>query len=278
MKKITSAVFAATPAFAMVAFLGACSPGSDGTAKDEVAGKADMSGVVDSASPPVMAAKASLVEQKDDALEFRYGYPAEAAAIPKLAQHLDQERDAKRLKATEQAQADRTQALANNFPVRAHILSQTWKKVAQTPRFLSLSSDVESYEGGAHGMVAFASLIWDRSRNKAMNPLDIFTSASAFDAAVEKDFCAGIAAAKQKKGIESVDGGSDTFDMCPRASEQTIWLGSSDGKRIDRLTIGITAYVVGPYAEGNYRINVPMTATLARIVKPQYASDIRART
>lgn len=283
MKKNRFPIFASASALVIAAFFAGCSPGPDGTASDGMAkdggvAAADLDGAADAATPPVMAARASLVEQKDDALEFRYGYPAEAAAIPNLARQLDKEREEKRTKAADQAQADRAQAIANNFPVRQHMLSQNWKKVAQTPRFLSLSSDVESYEGGAHGMVGFASLIWDRRKNEAVNPLDIFTSASAFDAAIEKDFCAGIAAAKRKKGIEPVNGGSDTFDICPRASEQTIWLGSSDGEQIDRLTIGITAYVVGPYAEGNYRINLPITAAVTRIVKPEYAADIRTLT
>ncbi len=52
-----------------------------------------------------------------------------------------------------------------------------------------------------------------------------------------------------------------------------MWLGSSDGKYLDRLTIGIAPYEIGPYAEGNYKINVPVTGALVKVVKPEYQRD-----
>ncbi len=142
-----------------------------------------------------------------------------------------------------------------------------------TPRFLSLSSDISTYTGGAHGMTSFDTLIWDRNRAIRLKPLDLFTSGEAFDAAIRKPFCDAIVRAKAARGIAPSDDPDGIFDKCPAASTQTVWLGSSDGKYLDRLTIGIAPYEIGPYAEGNYKINVPVTGALVKVVKPEYQRD-----
>src|SRR3546814_9432441 len=67
---------------------------------------------------------------------------------------------------------------------------------------LSLSAEIGTYAGGAHGMQSFDTLIWDRNRRKRIKPLDLFQSSAAFDAAVRDAFCAGIKRAKAAKGIE----------------------------------------------------------------------------
>lgn len=222
-------------------------------------------------------AKPFLTQQKSEALDFTYGYSAQAANIAELASHLDGQARQQLREAEKAAGDDMANSKANNFPLRQHSFAQTWQTVTQTPRFLSLSSDIETYTGGAHGMVNFDTLLWDRQQAKVMDPLDIFTSKAAYDSAVTKDFCDGIRAAKKAKGIEPNEAADGMFESCPKASEQTLWLGSSDGQKFDRLTIGITAYLVGPYSEGNYRIDVPMSAALVRAVKPEYAAFVRAK-
>src|SRR3546814_4152812 len=81
-------------------------------------------------------------------------------------------------------------------------------------------------------MQSFDTLIWDRNRRKRMKPLDLFQSSAAFDAAVRDAFCAGIKRAKAAKGIEEAP--DSVFAECPPASAQTVWLGSSDGRYLDR--------------------------------------------
>lgn len=266
-------IFLASVAVPLIMTIAACSAETD-----QPAAQADgVAATKDAAGSGGSAAKASLVEQKGEALEFVYSYPAAAAAIPKLAAHLDKDRESKRAQTNADALEAQADAKANGFPTHTHIFTQKWEEVAQTPRFLSLSSDVETYTGGAHGMVNFQAILWDRKEDVSVDPLDIFTSASAFDIAVEQEFCAGIGAEKKKRGIAPLDADNKIFEACPRASQQTLWLGSSDGKQIDRMTIAIPAYVVGPYAEGNYRINVPMTQAVAQVVKPEYAPDVRAQ-
>lgn len=223
-----------------------------------------------------MAAKnapASDVRESNDLIEFAYRYPREAAAIPKLADWLASDRAVKRDALVAAAWRDKDAAEKEGFSYRTHSHLQTWLRVTETPRFLSLSSEIETYMGGAHGMTSFDTLIWDRNRAMRVKPLDLFSSSAAFDTAIHDDFCAAIDRAKTAKGIERPADSDGPFATCPPASAQTIWLGSSDGRYLDRMTIAIAPYEIGPFAEGSYKINVPVTGALVRVAKPEYARD-----
>ncbi|MDZ3833402.1 MAG: DUF3298 and DUF4163 domain-containing protein [Sphingopyxis sp.] len=211
--------------------------------------------------------------EKNDLVEFAYSYPREAAAIPKLAALLDADRSAKRGALIRDAERDKQSADKEGFPYHAHSHQETWKLVTNTPRFVSLSSEIGTYTGGAHGMATFDTLIWDRNRAMRLKPLDLFVDGAAFDAAIRDEFCAAIVRAKKTKGISIEKDSGGPFASCPPASAQTIWIGSSDGKYLDRLTIAIAPYEIGPYAEGSYTINVPVTSALVKAVKPEYARD-----
>ncbi|HET6523857.1 DUF4163 domain-containing protein [Sphingopyxis sp.] len=216
-------------------------------------------------------APASNVSENNGLIEFAYSYPADAARIAELAKALDEDRATKREALIAAAQRDKDAAENEGFPYRKHSHRQTWQRVTSTPRFLSLSAEIGTYSGGAHGMQTFDTLIWDRNRRKRMKPVDLFESSAAFDAAIRDAFCAGIKRAKAAKGIEEAP--DSVFAECPPASAQTVWLGSSDGRYLDRLTIAIAPYEIGAYAEGSYKINLPMTGALVKVVRREFARD-----
>lgn len=218
-------------------------------------------------------APASDVKETNDLIEFAYAYPREAAQIPELAKFLDTDREAKREALTLAAERDKAASAKGSFPYHAHSHLQKWLRVTSTPRFLSLSAEIETYMGGAHGMTSFETLLWDRSKRRILKPVDLFASPEGFDAAIRDDFCARIKQAKAAKGIQAPDEPDNPFSKCPPASAQTVWLGSSDGRYLDRMTIAIGPYEVGPFAEGSYKINVPMSTALVRVVKPEFARD-----
>jgi hypothetical protein len=218
-------------------------------------------------------ATASNVKESSDLIEFAYAYPREAATIPDLAAWLDNDRATRRDALVAAAGRDKAAAEKAGFPYRAHSHLQTWQLVSNTPRFLSLSAEIQTYTGGAHGMTSFATLLWDRSRAKRLQPLDLFTSGEAFDAAIRERFCAGIKRAKAAKGILREETPDSPFAQCPPASAQTVWIGSSDGRYLDRMTIAIAPYEIGAFAEGSYRVNVPVTGALVDAVKDEYARD-----
>lgn len=241
----------------------------------ERAAAALVPGAPDSAAADAEAknAAASNVKESSDLVEFAYAYPREAAMIPDLAAWLDNDRATRRDALIAVAQRDKAAAEKAGFPYRPHSHLQTWQRVSNTPRFLSLSAEIQTYTGGAHGMTSFATLLWDRNRAKQRQPLDLFTSGEAFDAAIRNAFCAGIERAKTAKGIVAEEAPDSPFGNCPPASAQTVWLGSSDGRYLDRMTIAIAPYEIGPFAEGSYKINVPVTGTLVGAVKDEFKRD-----
>ena len=218
-------------------------------------------------------APASDVKESNDLIEFAYAYPRAAAEIPELAEWLNRDRATKRDALIATAERDKAAAATGGFPYRPQSHLQRWQRITNTPRFLSLSAEIETYAGGAHGMQSFDTLIWDRNRRRQLKPLDLFESGEAFDAAIRDPFCAGIKRAKAAKGITAVEAPDSPFAKCPPASAQTVWLGSSDGRFLDRMTIAIAPYEVGPYAEGSYKINVPVTGALVKAVKDEFARD-----
>src|SRR3546814_3259065 len=121
--------------------------------------------------------------------------------------------------------------------------------------------------GGAHGMQSFGTLIWDRSRAKRLKPLDMFESAAAFDTAAKDDLCAAVERAKAARGVTWSRDPDSPFGQCPVPSAQTIWLGSSDGQYLDRLTIAIAPSEIGPSVEGSYKINMPISAEIVKAEK-----------
>ncbi len=253
--------------------LAACSGESDTPA--EKAAAAAVPGAPPG-GPADLAAKrapASDVKERSELIEFAYGYPSEAAQIPKLAAWLDNDRATKRSALVAAAKNDQAAAEKEGYPYRAHSHLQKWEKITNTRRFLSLSSEIQTYTGGAHGMTVFDTLIWDRNRGVQLKPLDLFTSSAAFEAAIRDNFCAAIAREKAARGIEQSEESDGVFAACPPASAQTVWLGSSDGRYLDRLTIAIAPYEIGPYAEGSYKINVPMNRALVDVVKKDFARD-----
>ncbi|RYD44183.1 MAG: DUF3298/DUF4163 domain-containing protein [Sphingomonadales bacterium] len=263
----------ATSIFACALLLAGCS--DDKPTKAEKLAAASVPG-----APPQAAADeaargspASNVTENNDLIDLVYAYPKEAAQIPELAKVLDGDRAAKREALVATAQRDKAAAEKGGFPYRVQSHRQIWQRVTSTPRFLSLSAEIDSYAGGAHGNQAFDTLIWDRNRRMQLKPLDLFKSGEAFDAAISNSFCAGIKRAKVAKGIAAEEAPDSVFAKCPPPSAQTVWLGSSDGRFLDRMTIAIGPYEVGPYAEGSYKINVPVTGALVRAVKDEFARD-----
>jgi hypothetical protein len=260
---------------APLAFLLAACSGEREPTQAEKAAAATVPGAPPSAIDDVKAANAtaSNVKESNELIEFAYSYPRDAAAIPELAAWLDGDRVTKRDALIAAAQRDKAAAEKGGFPYRAHSHLQAWQRVTSTPRFLSLSAEIGTYTGGAHGMTNFDTLLWDRNRRKQLKPLDLFTSGEAFDAAIKDSFCAGIKRAKAAKGIVADEAPDSVFAKCPPASAQTVWLGSSDGRYLDRMTIAIAPYEVGAFAEGSYKINVPVNGALVRALKDEYARD-----
>ncbi len=221
---------------------------------------------------PAPAAKAVAVTEKTNDYEFKFSYPAEAAAIPKLKAQLDKDMAEAKAELAADAREHKAMAAKDDFPFMAYDVDVTWEKVANLPRFLSLSVSSYAFTGGAHGNSGSGGLIWDRERDARVKALDMFSSPATLAAAMEKRYCAALNKERRKRRGEYADepSGIAEFDSCPNPSEMTLLLGSSNGKAFDRIGIIADAYVAGSYAEGPYEITLSFDKAMLAAVKAEY--------
>lgn len=210
----------------------------------------------------------SVAEETDDFL-FEYAYPAEAGNIPALAALLDARLTRARASLAREAAEGRAAARDNGFPFNKYSTGITWAVVADTPRFLSLSAQINSYTGGAHGHSGFDSLVWDKEAGKALKPEEFFSSLEALDAAIGSRLCDMLQRERRaRRGSEGAVEGQ--FDACVRLEDTTLLLGSSNRRAFNRIGVLMAPYVAGPYAEGSYEFTLPVDGKVIAAVKPEF--------
>jgi len=221
--------------------------------------------------PPAPPAQARSVSESNDLYEFAYAYPAQAAAVPALRDWLDKDLETTKQALIADARKDKAEASKDGYPFHAWTASKEWKVVTDLPAWLSLSTIVGSYSGGAHPNYVFEAMVWDKTAGRRMAAIDLFTSKAALSAAIRKPFCDGLTKARMKKRGEEWPGdGIDDFTKCVDPMEQVVILGSAGHKGFDRVGFLIAPYNAGPYAEGDYEVTVPVTAQVIAAVKPEY--------
>ncbi len=219
---------------------------------------------------PPAATGASAVKIANDDFEFDYSYPAEAAAIPALAKRLDAERDTALAKLKRETASARKGAQSGDFPYRAYDYQKEWQRVADIPGWLSLSASIYTFTGGAHGMTVYDALLWDKSAGEAIDPTDAFTSKAAIDGAIKAPFCKALDAQRIKKRGGPIGDETAMFNECIDPSPYSILFGSSNRRSFDRITVMVPPYEAGPYAEGTYEVDLPVTAALIAALKPRF--------
>lgn len=209
--------------------------------------------------------------------EFSYKWPRQVSAIPELEAAV--EADYKRQLATQKenwaiAQED---CSADALPCRHNRLSLEWQVVADTPRFLSLSSNTSTYTGGAHGNYERSSTVWDRENGERLKPLQFFTSPADLDAVVGGELCEQLNAERARRRGGPVEPNADDWaSACVPIENAVMFIGSSDGKAFDRIGVYYGSYVAGSYAEGDFEFTLPVTERLLEVVKPEFRNSFRA--
>jgi hypothetical protein len=221
-------------------------------------------------------ARAFKLEDKSEALDFSYIYPAQAAAIPAVASKLTEQMGKAKADALKAAQEDQKSAGEAGYPFRQHSLQTTWTVHADTPRFLGLVGETYVYSGGAHGMTAWSGLLWDKQAAKDVPVTALMTSQAAFAAAMSDRFCNALDDARAKKRGEKVKRGADDFSICVDPMKQVLTPEAGKGGAIDRIRVMIGPYEAGPYAEGSYEIDVPVDAAMIQAIKPEYRAAFAA--
>ena len=214
------------------------------------------------------------VEVSNDLYEFTFAYPDAAGAIPPLKALLDTRLYEARDRLASTARDERKVAKKEGFPYRPHSYIAKWSVVTDLPNWLSLSAEIYTYTGGAHGMSAFDTLLWDRRAETARKPRELFTSTDALRKAIREPFCDALDKEREQRRGEPVQRDSgQIFTECIDPIAQTLILGSSNGKTFDRLGILVGPYEAGAYAEGTYDITLPVTGKVMAVLKPQYRTS-----
>ncbi|MFL6861285.1 MAG: PdaC/SigV domain-containing protein, partial [Sphingomicrobium sp.] len=114
------------------------------------------------------------VVRNTPALDFSYIWAPQAVAIPAL--DLRFYTDAKKRLAEAQANAREDQQLARQQKreFHQHFYSMKWTTAGQSPRLLSLQSELGSFEGGAHPNTVYGALLWDRSLKREIKVDSLF--------------------------------------------------------------------------------------------------------
>lgn len=222
--------------------------------------------VNDGASPSII-----MMEEKTDAYEFTWSWPAMAEAIPALAAHLSAEREKAMSELAADAESWKEEAGKNGFPFNPYTLEKSWSVVADTPDYLSLSAQAYTYTGGAHGMSYFDALVWDRQAGAVLDPAAMFISPESLDSAVKPAFCELLDRQRaEKRGKPLSANRAGMFEDCIPVKSSTVILGSTNRQKFDRVGFLIGPYEAGPYAEGSYEVSLPMNDAIMTAVKPAY--------
>jgi hypothetical protein len=259
-------------------FLAACNQSEEAKSPEQAsttaAPAASPVAVASATAAPAVARK---VSEDSDLYTFDYGYPAAAAAIPSLKAMLDADLDKQKGELTSEAEEAKADAAKNDFPYRTYSRGFDWQVVTETPGWLSLSSMVSTYTGGAHPNYWFDTILWDKAANKRRDPKDLFASKEALAKAIQPEFCRQIDKQRAKKRGEPVKRGSDDpFAQCLDPTDYVVILGSSNRQAIDRIGVLVPPYEAGPYAEGAYEVTLPVTPAILAVVKPEFRSSFAA--
>lgn len=208
--------------------------------------------------------------------EYSYSWPVEVSREPALVEQFKATIAEDLAQQKVQWQEAVESCPPESVSCSSNTLSVEWKVVANLPRFLSLSSDVATYTGGAHGNYGRGALVWDRQTEKSIDPKDMFDLA-ALDKATAAPRCRGLNAERAKRRGEPVPANSSEWsEDCPEMDAVTLFVGSSDGSTFDRLGFYYAPYVAGSYAEGEYEVDLPVNAAVLAAVKPQYRAVFTA--
>lgn len=224
-----------------------------------------------------LAASAFVVEEETELYGFKYGWPAEAAAVPKLVERFTRDMEKAKAELVSGAGEDRDERARQGFDYHPHEMQVSYETAGQSDRLLSLERSVYGFTGGAHGASASGALLWDRKLERELSISGLLQPGMSWTGAIRQPFCVLLDREREKRREEPVKG-DDLFGNCPEYNELTVLLTDSDNNaRFDHVAVIADQYVAGPYAEGPYEIALPITAAMIERLRPEYRSSFESR-
>jgi hypothetical protein len=229
------------------------------------------------AKPAQPPAKPFELTEENDLYSFRYGWPAEAAAIPQLSEQFQEDMEKMKAELVAEAKEDRAARNSDGYEYHPHESQRNYTTAGQSERLLSLEMAGYSFTGGAHGTGYTDALLWDRAQAKELKIGQLLLPNMSWTGAIRQPFCTLLDRQREKKRGEPVRK-DDMFGECPPYDDLTVLLSdlNHDG-RFDHVQVIADQYVAGPYAEGPYEIALPITSKMIDRLKPEFRSSFEAQ-
>lgn len=224
------------------------------------------------------AAKPVSFERETATFTFSHAYPAEAAALPKLAALLDAERAQSLAELETQAAEAKKDAAANDYPFNPHMMGVNWTATGNTEPLLALQGEISTFSGGAHGNTGYEALLWDKAASRRVPIEGIFTDMKAALEPLRERYCSALNAERTQRRGEYASEADDMFNACPPYDELVILPSAVGNDGFDRIMFLAAPYVAGPYVEGVYEISLPISAAVLTHIKPEYRAAFSPTT
>ena len=239
---------------------------------EEAPGKARSEVIEAAPSTPAGAAAPLAFDSKTSAAEVSLKLPAELARQPDLHARLYSEGVASLRQFSEGAANERAElGEGEGAPQQPYTREVAWSVGADTGKLLSVWSLQLEYTGGAHGNSSFNAVLWDKALKKLIAAPTLF--GPGVDEPMNRALCEALTAAKKERlGDTYTEPSADTW-TCPKWRETTFTLVPSTAPgKAGGLVFLIPPYMAGAYAEGDYRVTVPVGAFKAHL-RPAYADE-----
>jgi hypothetical protein len=213
------------------------------------------------------------VVRQSATLDFKYEWPAEAAAIPALDLRFYREAKYELTQAQKEAPEDQEEHEKMGLGSAPEGYFTRWTATGQSSRLLSLREDFEE-PGGAHPNYNTSDLLWDRQRGREIKFHDLFARSGGYAPIVRSAYCQRLANMKVKRTGDPIE---KEFWSCPKFSELALLPTDSDKNgRFDEINFVASPYTAGSFAEGEYEVILPVTVKLIAALKPEYRASFEA--
>jgi hypothetical protein len=190
---------------------------------------------------------------------YAFVYPPEAARIPALDAWLRKE--SKEDEGDHEESIGSLAAWAKRNPDGRFNFERVYTLDMEIPALLALSKMTSSYTGGAHGWFAHTTLLWDKTRNRALKYEELFSDPAAANREIRDQLCPGLIELRRSRN-PSFNG------RCEEPPYDNVVTLLAAGGRV--TTLKVTFNELDGYAGGTYQVYVPVTQRLLDLVAQRF--------
>ena len=211
-------------------------------------------------------------ELKNADADFSYSWSNEVAAVPALVKRFSADMRTRRAGTVAGGKEFNAARKKMGDAPAGYLHSTAIETAGQSARLLSLEIAVANYSGGAHSNYGYDSLLWDRRASREIKLDDLFIRPAGFAKLTRAAYCKALDAERLKRREgERLEG---EFGQCPPFSDLAIAPVDEEGDgRFERISFIAAPYTAGPFSEGEYALELPVTRQLMAAIKPLYRAS-----